>query len=222
MADTGRTVFADGLWADDLWAVGLWATDAAVIVPDVVGETEAQATIDITAVGLTVSATTAYSSTVAAGLVISQVPAGGSSVAPGSDVAIVVSLGDAPVTDTTTGGWWPDYDHARRQRDKRRRELEAQEREQEAIEDTQAREIAALMRAQEVKDAERADLDRLQKLADTYSGQKIGLPKPVSSALINAYEARSRNALLQLRREIERAQEDEEMAVTLAVMMLLS
>lgn len=29
MADTGRTVFADGLWADDFWAVGLWASDAA-------------------------------------------------------------------------------------------------------------------------------------------------------------------------------------------------
>jgi hypothetical protein len=45
----------------------------------------------------------------------------GGSVAPGR-CAIVVSLGDAPVTDTTTGGWWPDYDNARRQRDKRRRE----------------------------------------------------------------------------------------------------
>lgn len=82
------------------WALNLGfaaSPPGLVTVPDVVGETQAQATTDITALGLTASVTSAYSSTVAAGLVVSQVPTGGSQVAPGSDVAIVVSLGPQPV-----------------------------------------------------------------------------------------------------------------------------
>jgi hypothetical protein len=67
---------------------------ALVTVPNVVGETQAQGTSDITALGLTVSVATAYSSVVAAGLIISQVPAGGSQVSPGSSVDITVSLGE--------------------------------------------------------------------------------------------------------------------------------
>jgi len=78
-------------------------------VPNVVGETQAQATTDITGIGLTVSVSTAYSSTVSAGIVISQVPAGGSSVAPGSDVAITVSLGAAPVVTQDTTGSVPGF-----------------------------------------------------------------------------------------------------------------
>lgn len=73
-------------------------------VPDVVGETQAQGTTDITAVGLTVSVVTAYSSIVAAGLIISQNPAGGSQVSPGSNVQITVSLGDQPITQDTHDG----------------------------------------------------------------------------------------------------------------------
>lgn len=65
-------------------------------VPDVVGETQSQATTDITGAGFTVSVTTDYSSSVAAGLVISQVPTGGSTAILGTAVAIVVSLGLAP------------------------------------------------------------------------------------------------------------------------------
>jgi hypothetical protein len=34
MADTGRTVFADGLWADDLWAAGFWSTTDAAPAPE--------------------------------------------------------------------------------------------------------------------------------------------------------------------------------------------
>ena len=73
------------------------------VVPGVVGQTQAAATAAITAVdSLTVSATTAYSNTVAAGLVISQNPAGGTAVNIGSDVAIVVSLGQ-PVVPGVVG-----------------------------------------------------------------------------------------------------------------------
>jgi len=97
MADTGRTVFADGLWADGFWAAGLWATDEAVIVPDVddAGTTQAEATAAIEGVGLVVAVVTAYSNTIPAGEVISQDPVAGSSAPPGTMVTITVSLGVA-------------------------------------------------------------------------------------------------------------------------------
>lgn len=82
-----------------LWVLNLGfaaSPPGLITVPDVTGETQAQATTDIQAQGLTVSVSTAYSSTVAAGLVISQAPTGGSQVSAGSDVAIVVSLGPQP------------------------------------------------------------------------------------------------------------------------------
>ncbi len=66
-----------------------------VVVPSVVGQTQAAAEAAIAAAGLVPSATTANDGTVPAGDVISQDPAGGSSVAPGSTVNIVVSDGPA-------------------------------------------------------------------------------------------------------------------------------
>ncbi|MHC4156804.1 MAG: PASTA domain-containing protein, partial [Planctomycetota bacterium] len=70
-------------------------------VPDVVGMTEANATVAITAVdNLTVgSVTDEYSDTVAAGLVVSQIPAPNTPVVIGSSVNLVVSLGQPEVPD---------------------------------------------------------------------------------------------------------------------------
>jgi hypothetical protein len=68
-----------------------------VLVPSVVGKTEADARAAITAANLAVgTVTNASSSTVPAGQVISQNPAGGSSAVAGSAVSFVVSLGPAP------------------------------------------------------------------------------------------------------------------------------
>ena len=64
-----------------------------VLVPNVVGQTQAAAIAAIQAVGLTVTVTTQASFTVPAGTVISQNPVGGVSVAIGSPVTIVVSSG---------------------------------------------------------------------------------------------------------------------------------
>jgi beta-lactam-binding protein with PASTA domain/predicted Ser/Thr protein kinase len=69
---------------------------AKVSVPDVTGDTEADAKNTLTQDNLRVTTTTAVSSTVAAGSVISQTPAGGNSVAPGSTVALVIAT--APTT----------------------------------------------------------------------------------------------------------------------------
>lgn len=223
MADTGRTVFADGLWADDFWAAGLWATDAAVTVPDVddPGTSQAAAVAAIEGVGLVASVVTAHSSTVPAGEVISQDPAAGSSVAPSSTVTITVSLGDAPVTQTdATGGWWPDYEGVRRQRERKRREIEEAEAETQQLQDAADREIAALLHAQEAKDAERADLARLQRLADTYAGQKLDLPKKVRVAILNAQDARTPNALDQMRRVVEQQEMDDIIALQQVLLLL--
>lgn len=192
-----------------------------VPVPDVVGETQAAGTATLEGDLFVVAVATAYSSTVAAGLIISTSPAAGVEAVEGSTVTITVSLGEAPVQDTQSGGgWWPDYEHVRRAREKRRREIEEAEEATRQLQDETDRQIAALLREQEARDAERADLQRLQKLADRYSGQKLGLPKPVSTALINAYEARTKNSLQQLRREVERANEDEEMAFIVSLLMM--
>lgn len=80
-----------------------WGSVGLVTVPNVVGETQAQAITDIQSVGLVESVSTAFSSTVAVGLVISQSPTGGSSVTPGSTVSIVVSLGAEPASATGAG-----------------------------------------------------------------------------------------------------------------------
>lgn len=72
---------------------------AQVIVPNVVGNTEADATTSIEAVGLIVGeVTTAFSDTVAAGDVISQDPSGGANVNEGSAVNLVVSNGPEVVS----------------------------------------------------------------------------------------------------------------------------
>jgi hypothetical protein len=161
MADTGRTVFADGLWADGLWAVGFWATDDAPPTP-------------------------------------------------------------TPTPDPPSGGWWPEFDHVRHKREKRRKELEAQAREQESIADEQAREIARLMRVQEEKDAERADLERLQRLADRYATRVPDLPKPVRLAILNAQDARTKNSLEQMRRMVEQMEDEEILLAVQQVLLLIT
>ena len=77
-------------------AIRSCAPSPTVIVPNVVGQTQAAATTSLTNAGLTVgTVTTASSPTVPAGSVISQNPAGGSSVPVGSAVNLTVSTGPA-------------------------------------------------------------------------------------------------------------------------------
>jgi hypothetical protein len=71
-----------------------------IAVPDVVGEAQAQAELDIAAAGFVAQVSSAFSPTVAAGLVISQAPLAGALASAGSIVAIVVSLGVEPVVET--------------------------------------------------------------------------------------------------------------------------
>jgi len=68
-------------------------------VPNVVGQTQANATTAITNAGLHVGNVTSASSTVAVGNVIRQNPVGGTMAAPASNVDLVVSSGPAALVD---------------------------------------------------------------------------------------------------------------------------
>ncbi len=64
-----------------------------VVVPDVVGQSQASGITEIESAGLSVASLTENSAIVASGNIISQNPAAGSSVLSGSVVVITVSLG---------------------------------------------------------------------------------------------------------------------------------
>lgn len=119
------------------------------------------------------------------------------------------------VADTTVtgGGFFIEYELYSLRKRKRRRDEERAQAEADQIQLELDREIAKLLREQEAKDAERDDLARIQSLADQYAGTRQPVTRRVSTALLKAYEERSRNALEQLEREIFRMQEEEEMAV---------
>jgi len=193
-----------------------WGAVGTVTVPDVVGDTEAAGTAEIEALGLTVTATTANSSSVAAGLIISQSPAAGAEVAPGSAVAIVVSLGDAT---QPTGGWYQALDREYYRRKKRKEEEEALEREEEEIKDEIDRNIAALLHEQLRKDEERKDLERLKTLVKRYEKTTDIDSERVLKALDAAKEKATRANLERLQREYERMVEEEDF-MTMLLMVL--
>jgi beta-lactam-binding protein with PASTA domain len=70
---------------------------ATVLVPNLVGNSQAVATATIAAAGLTVGSVTAINNAAPAGIVLSQAPLAGTSVLPGTGMALTVSLGPANV-----------------------------------------------------------------------------------------------------------------------------
>ena len=217
-------MFASRFYGDRYFAPSYWGKGsvAAVEVPDVAGDDQAPGTTELEGAGFVVAVATEYSSLVVAGVIISQSPVGGSFAVPGSTVTITVSLGEAPQPpqNDATGGWWPQYDHVRTLREQRRREIEEAEAEAQLVQDEIDRQIYLAQRKREAEEAEAADLKRLQALADQFAGKKLGLPKKVEIAILNAQDARSRNALEQMRREIEQMLESEMLAIQQIVLLM--
>lgn len=182
---------------------------AATTVPNVVGETKAQAITDITAVGLTESDSTAYSATVAAGLVISQNPAAGSQVAPGSNVSIVLSLG----VQTDTGA------HPRRKRKRYFVEIDGQE----FSVDSERAALALLTEAKKLvkQSAEEAveKVDPKVKIAAGIPVPKIetNVKTPTMKAAVAEVKATYRDAFKDALKERLRkeSEEDDEQAILL-------
>ena len=79
-----------------LISVSLGGGTTPVKVPDVVGRRQADATGELEAAGLVVTAAEAWSSDAAAGRVIAQAPEAGTKVEEGGDAGILVSLGPLP------------------------------------------------------------------------------------------------------------------------------
>lgn len=187
--------------------------DAGVVVPDVVGQSQADATTALEGEGFVVSVQTAYSSVVPAGDVISQVPAGGVEALEGSTVTITVSLGEALAQDELfTGGFVYAFERERARRERERREQLEREEEAQRIEEETTRQIALLLREQEAKDARRAELARLSNLVARFAGRgdTAALGPRVEKALRTAAAKQTAWALFQLERELARAHEEEQ------------
>ena len=135
-----------------------------------------------------------------------------------SDTASLTITDSASVVATTvetpSGGWgWfnrADAERARRISDRRKRKEDDEE--VESIPDAIDREIAALLREQEAKDAERAELERLRSLARSYDGGDIDAR--FARALDKAANARTLAAARMLDMEVARIREEEEFLMT--------
>lgn len=91
------TMAAEGDRVDIVVAEAL----AGVEVPDVVGDTLADATVAIGQAGLNVRTEEVYSADVEVGKVVAQSPKAGTRVEPGAEVALSVSKGEEPVANAT-------------------------------------------------------------------------------------------------------------------------
>lgn len=104
------------------------------------------------------------------------------------------------------------FEYARIRREERRLAEKRRRDDEQEIQDELDRNLAALLYEQELKDAERDDLARIQALADTLMAERTELPRPVLASAMKAYEERTTNALLQLERVISQTLEEEEIA----------
>jgi len=123
----------------------------------------------------------------------------------------------APSALPGAGGIWYEMERIRaRPRRKKREEIEEEVAD---IQEPVSREISKLIRVQEAKDDEREELARLQSMADRYAQPGAEVPRPILASVMKAHEERSKNALEQLRREIERMLDEEEQAVIALLLM---
>lgn len=116
-----------------------------------------------------------------------------------------------------SGGFFFWYEVERQRAAKRRRELEEAEEEARRIQDEIDREIAQRLQRIEREEAERQEFQRLADIAARYVAQRAQneVNDRVLKAVIRANATQSAAALAQLRFEIERQLEDEEMALLL-------
>lgn len=127
----------------------------------------------------------------------------------------VLTAAGGDTASAFSGGFFYDFDAYSNQRKQKKRQLEEAEEGQEQIADVVEREIAELLQAQERKDAERKDFERLKTLASRYQ-QQIETDiqsERVTKALKAAQEKQTLIAYEILQREIERSLEEDEFAL---------
>lgn len=119
----------------------------------------------------------------------------------------------APVVeDAPSGGFWYAYEFERAKRELRRRRKEHEDAEVEQLQDVE-REISQLLRAQEEKDAERREFERLSQLAAKYADKNEDMNERVRKALARANATHSAAAYAKLMLEIEKQMNEEEQAL---------
>jgi hypothetical protein len=134
------------------------------------------------------------------------------------DLAATVTA-DGVEAEQPSGGFYFEALRVAQQRQRRRkRELEEAAAEQ-AIADAVSREIARLMHEAETAEAKLAESTRLVALAKQYA-EDIAENERIERALRDALAKQSEGAWLALQREIERAAEEEELAVAMALLLL--
>jgi len=116
-----------------------------------------------------------------------------------------------------TGGFFYAFERERAKREKARRKRLEDEEEASRLKDEVDREIARLLIAQASQEAERADLQRLSRLASQYASQAIyeAANTRVVAALGRAQAMPTDSSLIALRREIERQIDDDETVLLL-------
>jgi hypothetical protein len=127
-----------------------------------------------------------------------------------------------PVEQPVGGGWNGLFFHFEQHRARGElelREIEERERDTASIQDELDRQIAELLRLQELEDARRAESTRLQRLADMAAAAKPDLPPHVIVAIERAAQRRSYAALQRMQREILQMYAEEEAAVIAALML---
>lgn len=114
------------------------------------------------------------------------------------------------------GGWASSYDrYLDRKRKKRKREIELAEAEEAAQQlDAVESEIARLLYEQEKKDLERAESERLLRMARRYA-DSVEIADKLREAMAKAAALETFGALEALKRELERTAEEEEVALLL-------
>jgi hypothetical protein len=121
--------------------------------------------------------------------------------------------GIVTITESFSGGFFVDFERHMRRRDDGRRKREEDEEQAQAIADTTAREIAAFLHAQEARDAERAEIERLRSLVRQYADLQAqeAFTERVWQAFSRAVSQENASALLAFEREMTRMLEEEEL-----------
>jgi hypothetical protein len=210
----------DAFDADAFSDVAFLFEEAGIVIPDVVGETQASGTATLEGEGFVVAVQTAYSSTVPAGEIISQAPTAGTEAAEGSSVTITVSLGEAPEQpQSDSSGGWAFYLRYEQERERRRKKRREQQEAEDAVEELPPveKEIAQILHKQERIDESKKELERLKGLVQEFRDIPL-LSEKATEALERARQRGLRSDLAKLDRELKRMLEDEEMAVLMLLL----
>jgi hypothetical protein len=128
----------------------------------------------------------------------------------------------SPSTDVFSGGFLYEYERGFQRRLREQRELDDAEAATREIANEIDREIAQLLHAQEQRDLERRELERLSRLVTEYTDAQAAdaLNERVQKAFLRAQVQLSTSALLALDREVQRQMEEEEFAVLMTAALI--